>query len=61
MVVKQLVLACQPSTDSQWVIYNTEEDATVKSLKFSRIEFKEEYTKLGLTPREYINKLINNG
>jgi hypothetical protein len=61
MVVKQLILACQPSTDSQWVTYNTEEDATIQPLKFSRIKFKEEYTKLRLTPREYINKLINNG
>ena len=61
MVVKQLAFACQPSTDSQWVTYNTKEDTTIQTLKFSRIKFKEEYIKLVLTPREYINKLINNG
>ena len=59
MVIKQFILACQPSTDSQWVSYNTEENETSQLLTFSRIKFKEEYTKLGLTPKEYVSYLIN--
>ena len=61
MVVKELQFASQPNTNTQWVTYNTIEDNTTKHITLNLTKYKEEKSKLDLTPREYINKLINNG